>query len=207
MPSVKVYNTSGAEVGEMDLKDDIFGLEYNEALIHQAVVTTLSNQRQGTKSTLSRAQVRGGGKKPWRQKGTGRARHGSIRSPIWTGGGMAFALQPRDFSKKMNIKAKRQALKSALSQKVAAGDFIVLDEFNLSQPKTKEMAGVLNNLKLSGKILLVTLNGYESVIRASGNISDVTTINADMLNTYDVVNNGKILITKEGVNKITEVFA
>ena len=167
MPSVKVYNTSGAEVGEMDLKDDIFGLEYNEALIHQAVVTTLSNQRQGTKSTLSRAEVRGGGKKPWRQKGTGRARHGSIRSPIWTGGGMAFALQPRDFSKKMNIKAKRQALKSALSQKVAAGDFIVLDELNLSQPKTKEMAGVLNTLKLSGKIL----------------------------------------ITKEGVNKITEVFA
>ncbi|MDD4002635.1 MAG: 50S ribosomal protein L4 [Clostridia bacterium] len=207
MPNVKVYNTSGAEVGEMDLKDDIFGLEYNEALIHQAVVTTLSNQRQGTKSTLTRAEVRGGGKKPWRQKGTGRARHGSIRSPIWTGGGMAFALEPRDFSKKMNIKAKRQALKSALSQKVAAGDFIVLDEFNLSQPKTKEMAGVLDNLKLSGKILVVTLKGYESVIRASGNLPDITTINADLLNTYDVVNNGKILITKEGVGKITEVFA
>jgi large subunit ribosomal protein L4 len=205
MPSVKVYNISGAEVGEMDLDENIFGIEYNEPLIHQAVVTILSNNRQGTKSALTRAEVRGGGKKPWRQKGTGRARHGSIRSPIWKGGGVAFAVKPRDFSKKINEKARRLALKSALSRKVAGGDFIVLDELKLSLPKTKEMVGVLNNLKLDGKILLV--NSDESVIRASGNLPNVKTLNAEMLNVYDVVNCGKILVTKEGVGKITEVFA
>lgn len=206
MPSVKVYNTSGAEIGEMALEENIFGIEYNEPLIHQAVVTLLCNNRQGTKSALTRAEVRGGGKKPWRQKGTGRARHGSIRSPIWKGGGIVFAAKPRDFSKKINEKAKRLALKSALSKKVSDGDFIVLDELKL-QPKTKEMVGVLNNLKLEGKILMVTLNSDENVIRASGNIPEVTTLKAEMLNVYDIVNNAKILVTKEGVGKITEVFA
>jgi len=206
MPSVKVYNISGAEVGEMDLNKEIFDCEYNEPLIHQAVVTILSNQRQGTKSALTRAEVRGGGIKPWRQKGTGRARHGSIRSPIWTGGGIVFAPKPRDFSKKMNIKAKRQALKSALSQKVRTGNFIVLEDIKLQAPKTKEMANILNNLKIEGKVLLITPPD-QAVIRASNNLPNVMTSSPQNINTYDVVNCGKILITKEGVDKITEVFA
>ncbi len=207
MPSVKVFNTAGAEVGQLDLNEDIFGCEYNEALIHQAVVTRLCNERQGTKSALTRAEVRGGGKKPWRQKGTGRARQGSIRSPQWKGGGMVFAIKPRDFEKKMNIKARRQALRSALSQKVADGQFIVLDELKLENAKTKLMAGVLESLNINSKVLLVTAGDCESVVRASGNIPFVTALPAEMLNTYDVVNNCKILVTKQGVDKITEVFA
>lgn len=207
MPSVKIYNTAGAEVGQLELNEDIFGCEYNESLIHQAVVTRLCNERQGTKSTLTRAEVRGGGRKPWRQKGTGRARQGSIRSPQWKGGGVVFAPKPGDFSKKMNIKARRQALRSALSQKVASGKFIVLDELQLAEAKTKLMINVLDNLKINNKVLLVTENGAQTVIRASGNIPFVTTISAEMLNTYDVVNNCNILVTKQGVEKITEVFA
>lgn len=207
MPSVKVYNTAGAEVGQLELSEEVFGCEYNESLIHQAVVTRLCNDRQGTKCTLTRAEVRGGGRKPWRQKGTGRARQGSIRSPQWKGGGVVFAPKPRDFSKKMNIKARRLALKSALSQKVADGQFIVLDEFKLDDAKTKLMMLLLDNLKINGKVLLVTQGECESILRASGNIPFVTTISADMLNTYDVVNNCKILVTKQGVEKITEVFA
>lgn len=206
MPSVKVYNISGAEVGQMDLNEDIFGREYNEALIHQAVVTKLCNDRQGTKCTLTRAEVRGGGAKPWRQKGTGRARQGSIRSPQWKGGGVVFAPKPRDFSKKMNSKAKRIALKCALSNKVANSEFIVLDSLNLKEAKTKYMAEVLNNLKIDKKVLLVT-TGNKDILRASSNLAKVTTISAEMLNTYDVVNNCKIIVTKDGVGKITEVFA
>lgn len=207
MPSVKVYNTSGAEVGQMDLNEDVFGCEYNEVLIHQAVVTRLCNERQGTKCTLTRAEVRGGGKKPWRQKGTGRARQGSIRSPQWKGGGVVFAPKPRDFSKKMNIKARRIAIKSALSQKVANGEFIILDELKLNEAKTKQMMTVLANLNLNRKVLLVTTGDCTDIRRASGNIPEVTMITADLINTYDVVNNCKILVTKESVEKITEVFA
>jgi large subunit ribosomal protein L4 len=207
MPSVKVYNTTGAEVGQLDLSEDIFGCEYNEALIHQAVVTRLCNERQGTQSALTRAEVRGGGKKPWRQKGTGRARQGSIRAPQWKGGGMVFAVKPRDYDKKINLKAKRQALRSALSQKVACGEFIVLDELKLDDAKTKFMMAVLNNLKIEKKVLIVTAGDCAQVLRASGNIPFVTVIPAEMLNTYDVVNNCKILVTKQGVEKITEVLA
>lgn len=207
MPSVKVYNTSGAEIGTMDLNENIFGCEYKETLIHQAVVTKLCNDRQGTKSALTRAEVRGGGKKPWRQKGTGRARQGSIRSPQWKGGGMVFAIKPRDFSKKINIKSKREAIKSALSYKVANNQFIVLDELKLQQAKTKEMIKILENLKIDKKVLIVLNGGDAMVIRAANNIPDVTTISADLINVYDIVKSGKIVITKDGVSKITEVFA
>lgn len=207
MPSVKVFNTSGAEVGQMELPEEIFGCEYNEALVHQAVVTMLANERQGTKSALTRAEVRGGGKKPWRQKGTGRARQGSIRAPQWTGGGVVFAPKPRDFSKKMNVRARRQAIRVALSQKVASGEFIVLDELTLPAPKTKEMAKVLDNLKLQSKVLLVLAGECEDVRRASGNLPNVTMTSAENINTYQIVSSDKVLVTKEGVGKITEVFA
>jgi large subunit ribosomal protein L4 len=207
MPSVKVYNTSGAEVGQMELPEEIFGCEYNEALIHQAVVTMLANERQGTKSTLTRAEVSGGGRKPWRQKGTGRARHGSIRAPQWTGGGVVFAPKPRDFSKKMNVKARRQAIRVALSHKLANGEFIVLDELKLPAPKTKEMAKVLDNLKIDNKVLLVLAGECEDVKRASFNLPNVILAKAENINTYQIVNSDKVLVTREGVGKITEVFA
>lgn len=206
MPSVKVYNTSGAAVGTLDLNEDIFGREYNEALVHQAVVTKLSNDRQGTKSTLTRAEVRGGGIKPWRQKGTGRARQGSIRSPQWTGGGVVFAPKPRDFGKKMNVKAKREAIKSALSYKVANEQFIVLDDLVLTEAKTREMVQILNNLKLDKKILVVIPSADTATRRASGNIEGVTTIDPAYINAYDLVVNTKILLTKDSVSKITEVL-
>ena len=207
MPSVKIYNMSGKEVGQMELNEDIFGCEYNEPLIHQAVVTQQSNERQGTKSTLTRAEVRGGGKKPWRQKGTGRARQGSTRSPQWTGGGVVFAPKPRDFSKKMNIRARRAAIASALSEKVRLGEFIVIDSLSLAEAKTKEMAKVLKNLKLDCKVLLALEVGNKNAVIASANLPDVITVSAGQLSTYDVVNCKKLLITKDGVNAISEVLA
>jgi len=198
---------SGKEVGQMELNEDIFGCEYNEPLIHQAVVTQQSNERQGTKSTLTRAEVRGGGKKPWRQKGTGRARQGSTRSPQWTGGGVVFAPKPRDFSKKMNIRARRAAIASALSEKVRLGEFIVIDSLSLAEAKTKEMAKVLKNLKLDCKVLLALEVGNKNAVIASANLPDVITVSAGQLSTYDVVNCKKLLITKDGVNAISEVLA
>lgn len=206
MPSVKVYNTSGASVGTMELNEDIFGREYNEALIHQAVVLRLANERQGTKSTLTRAEVRGGGIKPWRQKGTGRARQGSIRSPQWVGGGVVFAPKPRDFAKKMNVRARREALKSALSYKVTSEQFIVIDELKLFEAKTREMVKVLSALNLNKKVLLVVPSEDTAVRRSAANIEGVTTIAPSMINVYDVVNSVKILVTKESVAKITEVL-
>jgi large subunit ribosomal protein L4 len=198
---------SGEEVGVIDLKDEVFGCEYNEYLIHQAVVTRLANERQGTKCTLTRAEVRGGGIKPWRQKGTGRARQGSIRSPQWKGGGVVFAPKPRDFSKKMNVKAKRAAIRSALSEKVRNGDFIVLDTLSLKEAKTKEMVKLLAGLKVDKKALVVLSKENVSAVRAGGNIPAVTTIYSELINTYDIVNNGKIIIDKAEVEKVTEVFA
>lgn len=206
MPSVKVYNISGAEVGKMDLSDSVFAAEYNESLIHQAVVTNLCNMRQGTKSALTRAEVRGGGAKPWRQKGTGRARQGSIRSPQWNKGGVVFAPKPRDFSKKMNRTARRNALKSALSYKVSADEFIVLDELKLAAPKTKEMAQILKNFKLDKQVLLVA--GYnEEILRASNNIPFLTVVQPELLSVYEVVKSAKIVLTKDAVKKIEEVHA
>ncbi len=206
MPSVKVYNISGAEVGKMDLSDSVFAAEYNESLIHQAVVTNLCNMRQGTKSALTRAEVRGGGAKPWRQKGTGRARQGSIRSPQWNKGGVVFAPKPRDFSKKMNRTARRNALKSALSYKVSSDEFIVLDELKLAAPKTKEMAQILKNFKLDKQVLLVA--GYnEEILRASNNIPFLTVVQPELLSVYEVVKSAKIVLTKDAVKKIEEVHA
>ena len=206
MPSVKLYNMKAAEVGNLDLNDVLFGAEYNEAVIHQAVVTRLSNERQGTKSTLTRSEVRGGGAKPWRQKGTGRARQGSIRSPQWVKGGVVFAPKPRDFSKKMNVKAKEVALFSALSQKIRDDEVIFIDEIKVEAPKTKEMAAFLKAFKLDKSVLVVMDNADEAVLRASANIPEITTIPADQINTYDVVKNAKIVISKKAVEQIQEVY-
>jgi large subunit ribosomal protein L4 len=207
MVKVKIYDMAGKETGEMELSDSVFGREYNEALIHQAVVAQQNNKRQGTKSTLTRAEVRGGGIKPWKQKGTGRARQGSIRSPQWTKGGVVFAPKPRDFSQKMNKNAKREALKSALSEKVRAGEFKVLSELKLAEAKTREMVKVLNALEINERTLLVLASADESILRAARNIESLETINASLVNVYDVVANKNFLITADAVKQIEEAYA
>ena len=201
MTGIKVYNMKGAEVGTMELDDSVFGVEYREPLIHQAVVTRLANERQGTKSALTRTEVRGGGIKPWRQKGTGRARQGSIRAPQWTKGGVVFAPKPRDFSKKMNVKAKRAALLSAISKKVADGEFVVVDELKVSAPKTKEMAAFQKALGLNKTALVVMDNDDINVIRAAANLPDLQTLPLAQLSTYEVVTNNKIVMTKAAVEQ------
>ena len=206
MPSVKVYDITGKEVGKMELSEAVFGAAYNEPLIHQAVVTNLCNLRQGTKSTLTRAEVRGGGAKPWRQKGTGRARQGSIRAPQWIKGGVVFAPKPRDFSKKMNKVARRNALKSALSYKVGADEMIVLDELKLAAPKTKEMVQVLKNFSLTKNVLLVAVRD-EEVLRAARNIPNLTVVAPELISVYEVVKSAKLLVTKDAIAKIEEVHA
>ena len=187
MPSIKVYKMDGSEAGEMQLSDKIFGAEYNEPLIHQAVVTRLANERQGTKSTLTRTEVRGGGAKPWRQKGTGRARQGSIRAPQWTKGGVVFAPKSRDFSKKMNVEARRGALFSALSKKVADGELI--DALNLNK-----------------STVLVLDAADADVLLASRNIETLSTLPVAQISTYEVVANRKVVLTKGAVEKIQEVY-
>ena len=207
MSNVKVYNMKGAEVGEVELNDSVFAVEYNESLIHQAVVTYLANQRQGTKGTLTRSEVSGGGIKPWRQKGTGRARQGSIRAPQWTHGGVVFAPKSRDFSKKMNISAKRTALLSAISKKLADGQMVVVDELKVSAPKTKEMVAFQKALNLDKKTIVVMDNSDVDVILAARNLPTMKTVPVDQLNTYDVVANAVIVMTKGAVEKIEEVYA
>lgn len=207
MATIKVLNMAGAEVGTMELSDNVFGVEYKESLIHQAVVTRLANERQGTKSTLTRTEVRGGGIKPWRQKGTGRARQGSIRAPQWIKGGVVFAPKSRDFSKKMNDKAKKVALFSALSKKVADGEFIVVDELKVAQGKTKEMANFAKALGLNKTALVVMDNDDVNVIRAAANLPKLATLPVAQLSTYEVVANNKIVMTKTAVEKIQEVKA
>ncbi len=206
MPTVKVYKMDGSVAGEMQLSDKIFNAEYNEPLIHQAVVTRLANERQGTKSTLTRTEVRGGGAKPWRQKGTGRARQGSIRAPQWTKGGVVFAPKSRDFSKKMNAEAKRGALFSALSKKVADGELIVIEKLEVSAPKTKEMAKFLEALKLDKRTVIVMDNDDVNVILASRNIEKLSTLPVAQISTYEVVANSKVVLTKGAVEKIQEVY-
>lgn len=205
MPSLKLYDMNAKEVGAIELSD-LFDMEYNEPLIHQAVVTRLANERQGTKSTLTRSEVRGGGAKPWRQKGTGRARQGSIRSPQWVKGGVVFAPKSRDFSKKMNVMARRIAIFSALSQKVRDGEMIVIDEIAVAAPKTKEMVKFLNAFKLDKTVLVVMSNADENVRRASANLAKVTTIPVEQINTYDVVKNAKIVISKDAVLALEDVY-
>ena len=206
MATMKVLNMSGAEVGEIELNETVFGVEYKESLIHQAVVTRLANERQGTKSTLTRTEVRGGGIKPWRQKGTGRARQGSIRAPQWIKGGVVFAPKSRDFSKKMNEKAKKAALLSALSKKVADGEFIVVDELKVSAPKTKEMAAFAKALNLN-KALVVMDNDDVNVIRAAANLPKLSTLPLAQLSTYEVVVSSVVVMTKAAVEKFQEVNA
>ena len=206
MPSVKLYDMKAKEIGTLELSDALFNAEYNEAVIHQAVVARLANERQGTKSTLTRSEVRGGGAKPWRQKGTGRARQCSIRSPQWIKGGVVFAPKSRDFSKKMNSKAKAVALLSALSQKIRDDEVIFVDQIQVAQPKTKEMAAFLKAFNLEKTVLLVMHNNDDSVLRASANIAKISTLPVDQINTYDVVKNAKIVISKKAVEKIQEVY-
>ena len=205
MAAIKVFNMKGSEVGSIELNDNVFAVEYNEPLIHQAVVTRLANERQGTKSTLTRTEVRGGGIKPWRQKGTGRARQGSIRAPQWIKGGVVFAPKSRDFSKKMNVKAKRAALLSALSKKVADGEFIVVDELKVSAPKTKEMAAFAKALGLNKSALVVMDNDDVNVIRAAANLPKLATMPLAQLSTYEVVVSDKVVMTKAAVEKFQEV--
>lgn len=206
MTGIKVYNMKGDVVGEMELNDNVFGVEYNESLIHQAVVTRLANERQGTKSTLTRSEVRGGGIKPWRQKGTGRARQGSIRAPQWIKGGVVFAPKSRDFSKKMNAKAKCGALLSAVSKKLADGELFIVDEIT-SEGKTKEMAAFTKALNLDKSALIVMNESNELVVRAAANLPRISTMSVDLLNTYDVVANAKIVMTKAAAEKFQEVHA
>lgn len=206
MAKVAVYNMSGQQVGEIELNDAIFGVEVNEHVLHSAVVQYLANQRQGTQSAKTRAEVRGGGRKPWRQKGTGRARQGSIRSPQWTGGGVVFAPKPRDYSFKLNKKVKRLALKSALTSRVQENKFIVLDELKLDAIKTKEMKKVLDNLKLN-KALIVTNNGDKNVILSARNIPEVKTTSVNTINVYDVLKYDTFVIPKDALQIIEEVYA
>ena len=206
MASVKLFDMNAKEVGALELSDALFNVEFKEAVIHQAVVTRLANERQGTKSTLTRSEVRGGGAKPWRQKGTGRARQGSIRSPQWVKGGVVFAPKSRDFSKKMNAKAKEVALFSALSQKIRDDEVIFIDEIKVKEAKTKEMAAFLKAFNLEKSVLIVMDNSDEAVLRASANIEKISTIAATQINTYDVVKNAKIVISKKAVEQIQEVY-
>ena len=205
MSNVKVYNMKGQAVSELEL-GALFELEYNESLIHQAVVTRLANMRQGTKGTLTRSEVRGGGKKPWRQKGTGNARQGSTRAPQWIKGGVVFAPKSRDFSKKMNVMARRTALFSALSKKVTDNEFFVIDNLAVETGKTKEMVEFLKAFNLN-KTVLVVLNEHESLVkRAARNLEKVDTITACLLNTYDVVKNAVVVIDKKAVEYLNAFY-
>jgi large subunit ribosomal protein L4 len=206
MPSIKVYKMDGTEAGTIKLSDKVFGVEYREELIHQAVVTRLANERQGTKSTLTRTEVRGGGRKPWRQKGTGNARQGSIRAPQWIKGGVVFAPKSRDFSKDMNKKAKIAALLSALSKKVADGELVVVDKLEVKDGKTKEMVAFQKALNLDKTAVVVMDNADQKVILAARNVEKLSTLPVEQISTYEVVANAKVVLTKEAVKKIEEAY-
>ena len=207
MANVSVYNMEGKEVGKIDLNDAIFGVEVNEHLVHMAVVQQLANRRQGTQKAKTRSEVSGGGRKPWRQKGTGHARQGSTRSPQWTGGGVVFAPVPRDYSFKMNQKEKRAALKSALTDKVQTGKLIVLDELKMDEFKTKKLAEVMNNLKATRKALVVVAENDAKVVKSAKNLAEVKTALTNTINVYDIVNAQTLVLTKDAVAKIEEVYA
>lgn len=207
MAKVKVYDMAAKEVGELELADELFAVPYNEALIHEAVVAYNANQRQGTKSALTRSEVRGHAKKPWRQKKTGRARHGSTKGPQWTGGGVVFAPKPRDFSKKMNKTAKRLALLSAISTKIAEGGLKILDKFELASGKTKDAQAFVDAFKFNGKTLVVNDQNSAEVKRATANIKSLNTVEIDLLNVYEVVANKNVVLTKSAIKKIEEAYA
>lgn len=207
MAKVKVYNMKAEEVGSISLKDEVFGVEYNEPLIHEVVVAYNANQRQGNKSTLSRSEVRGHAAKPYRQKGTGRARQGSTKGPHFTGGGVVFAPKPRDFSKKVNKQAKRTALLSALSQKVAQEEIVVLDKFEVASAKTKDAAKFLEAFKFNGSVLVVSSNNTDNELKATNNIPNLSTVNVELLNTYDIVANKNVVLTESAIKYLEEANA
>ena len=206
MANVTVYNMEGNEVGTMELNDAVFGVEINEHLVHLAVVRQLANKRQGTQKAKTRSEVSGGGRKPWRQKGTGHARQGSIRAPQWTGGGVVFAPVPRDYEVKMNKKERRAALKSALTSKVQDNKLVVVDSLALAEAKTKEMQKVLTNLK-ADKALVVTADDDQKVVLSARNIADVQTATVNTINVYDVMKHNTVVVTKDAVASIEEVYA
>ncbi len=206
MANVTVYNMEGNEVGTMELNDAVFGVEINEHLVHLAVVRQLANKRQGTQKAKTRSEVSGGGRKPWRQKGTGHARQGSIRAPQWTGGGVVFAPVPRDYEVKMNKKERRAALKSALTSKVQDNKLVVVDSLALAEAKTKEMQKVLTNLK-ADKALVITAADDKNVVLSARNIADVQTATVNTMNVYDVMKHNTVVVTKDAVASIEEVYA
>ena len=206
MANVSVYNMEGKEVGTLELNDAVFGVEVNEHLVHLAVVSQLANNRQGTQSAKTRSEVSGGGKKPWRQKGTGHARQGSTRAPQWTGGGMVFAVKPREYTIKLNKKERRRALKSALTSRVAENKFIVLDELKLDEIKTKAMKNVLDNVK-APKALVVMAEKNENVIKSANNLEGVKTALVSTINVYDILKYNTVVTTKAAVAAIEEVYA
>ena len=206
MANVSVYNMEGKEVGTMELNDAVFGVEVNEHLVHLAVVAQLANKRQGTQKAKTRSEVSGGGRKPWRQKGTGHARQGSTRAPQWTGGGVVFAPTPRDYSIRLNKKEKRAALKSALTSRVNDNKFVVVDELKFEEIKTKNFKNVMNNLNVS-KALVVLAENDQNVVLSARNIADVETATPATINTYDVMKHNTVVVTKDAVASIEEVYA
>lgn len=202
----KLYNMNAEEVGTLNLSDNLFAADYNEPLIHEVVVAYNANQRQGTKSTLTRSEVRGHAKKPYRQKHTGRARHGSTKSPEYKGGGVVFAPKPRDFSKKLNKQVKKIAFASAMSEKLRQNEIVFIDEFKLAEPKTKEVVKFLNAFGLNKSVVIVTDEKNTDALRAAGNLQNVQIQIAELLSTYDVVANNKIVMTKDAVKSLEEAY-
>ena len=207
MPSIDVYNIEGKKVKSLDLKEEIFGIEPNEAVVHSVLVNYLANQRQGTQSTKTRAEVRGGGRKPWRQKGTGRARQGSIRAPQWIKGGIALGPKPRPYKYAIPKKMRQLALKSVLTSKVQEGNMIVLDKIELNEIKTKNMVAVLNNLNVEKKALVVLNDNDANVVLSARNIPTVKTSLTNTINVYDILNANTLVVTKDAVKTIEEVYA
>lgn len=207
MPKVDVYNMEGKKVKDIDLKEEIFGIIPNEAVVHSVLVNYLANQRQGTASTKTRAEVSGGGRKPWRQKGTGRARQGSIRAPQWIKGGIALGPKPRNYKYKVNKKERRLAVKSVLSSKVLENQLVVVDKLDLSEIKTKNMVSTLNNLKVEGKALILLGEKSENVQKSARNIEGVKTTLVNTLNVYDLLKYSKLVVTLDAIQKIEEVYA
>ncbi len=207
MAKIKVYNMKAEEVEEISIKNDLFALPYNEALVHEAIVAYNANQRQGTKSALTRSEVRGHAKKPWRQKKTGRARHGSTKGPEYTGGGVVFAPKPRDFSKKMNKTAKRLALLTAISQKIKQKELTVVDNFEIASAKTKDAQSFVDAFKFAGSTIVVGLALTDATIKATNNIKTLSVENVNYLNTYDIVANKNVVLTKSAIKSIEEAYA
>lgn len=207
MPKVALYSVNGSQVGEVELSEAVFGIQPNVHVLHSAVLLQQASERRGTHKTKGRSEVRGGGRKPWKQKGTGRARQGSIRAPQWVGGGTVFGPTPRSYSFKLPRKVRRLAIKSALSAKVIDNEIIVLDQLALAQPKTKEFAAILNNLKVARKALIVTANYEDNVALSARNLPNVKFVAADGINVLDVMKYDQLIITKEAVEKVQEVLA